>query len=88
VVGGGALGATAGALDADTWKEAYGISDDFVQRISSMVQPGDSAVFVLARTVNPDLVADAFHGYGGTVLRSTLSGAQQARVEATLHGIR
>ena len=88
VVGGGALGATAGAIDADTWKDAYGISDDFVKRVSALVQPGDSAVYVLARTINPDLVADAFRGYGGTVLRSTLSGAQQARVEATLHGVR
>lgn len=87
-IGGVTLGATFGAIDADTWKDAYGISDDFVQRISTMVQPGDSAVFVLARAVNPDLIADAFHGYGGTVLRTTLSGAQQARVEATLHGAR
>jgi uncharacterized membrane protein len=87
-IGGVTLGATFGAIDAGTWKEAYGISEDFVQRISTMVQPGDSAVFALARVVNPDLIADAFRGYGGTVLRTTLSGAQQARVEATLHGAR
>ena len=87
-VGGAVLGASFGALDADTWKEAYGISDDFVQRVSSMVQPGDSAVFVLARVINPDLIADAFHGYGGTVLRTTLNEVQRARVEATLHGAR
>lgn len=42
--------------------------------------------FVLARTINPDLVADAFKGYGGTVLRTTLSKEQQAKVEATLQG--
>ena len=83
-----ALGGTLGAIDAESWKDAYGISDDFVKRVSALVQPGDSAVYVLARTINPDLVADAFRGYGGTVLRSTLSGAQQARVEATLHGVR
>ncbi len=87
-LGGVALGATFGAIDADSWKEAYGISDEFVQRISSMVQPGDSAVFVLARTINPDLVADAFRGFGGTVLRTTLSDEQRTRVEATLHGVR
>jgi uncharacterized membrane protein len=87
-IGGVTLGATFGAIDAGTWKDAYGISDDFVQRISTMVQPGDSAVFALARVVNPDLIADAFRGYGGTVIRTTLSPAQQARVEATLHGAR
>jgi uncharacterized membrane protein len=38
--------------------------------------------------VNPDLVADAFRGFGGTVLRTTLSDVQRAKVEATLHGAR
>src|SRR4030095_2184633 len=28
-----ALGATAGALDATSWKEDFGISEDFVQRV-------------------------------------------------------
>jgi uncharacterized membrane protein len=85
---GGALGATFGAIDAESWKEDYGISEDFVQRVGSMVQRSDSAIFVLARTVNPDLVADAFRGYGGTILRTTLSDVQRAKVEATLHGAR
>ena len=83
-----ALGATLGAIDAEGWKEEFGISEDFVQRIGSMVQPGDSAVFVLARSVNPDQVADAFRGYGGTVLRTTLNDKQRARVEETLHATR
>ncbi len=85
-IGGVALGATLGAIDADSWKQDYGISEDFVERVGSMIQPGDSAVFVLARTVNPDLVADAFRGYGGTVLRTTLNDVQRARVESTLQG--
>ena len=81
-----ALGGTLGAIDAESWKEAYGISEDFVKRVSAMLQPGDSAVFVLARTINADLVADAFRGFGGTVLRTTLTKEQRAKVEATLHG--
>src|SRR5215475_6436799 len=55
-----ALGATAGALDAESWKEDYGISEDFVDRTSAMVQPGDSAIFALLRTIDPDLVAAQF----------------------------
>ncbi len=51
-----------------------------------MVQPGDSAIFVLARTINPDLIADAFRGFGGEVIRTTLTDSQKSRVEATLHG--
>src|SRR5262249_40672369 len=64
------LGATAGAIDAGTWKEDFGISDDFVQRVGAMVQPGDSAIFALLRTIAPDIVAAQFQGYGGTILRT------------------
>ena len=79
-----ALGATAGALDAEDWKDDYGISEDFVQSVGAMVQPGDSAIFALLRTINPDIVAAQFKGYGGTVLRTTLNNDQKAKVEATL----
>jgi uncharacterized membrane protein len=84
-LGGGVLGASAGALDASSWKEDFGISEDFVQKIGTMVQPGDSAIFALLRTLDPELVDEQFRGYGGTILRTTLSDAQRAKVEATLH---
>ena len=84
-LGGVALGATAGAIDAESWKERYGITEDFVQRVGTLVQPGDSAIFALLRTIDPELVAAQFKGYGGTILRTTLNTAQQAQVEATLH---
>jgi uncharacterized membrane protein len=83
-ISGVALGATAGALDADSWKEDYGISEDFVQRVGTLVQPGDSAIFALLRSIDPDLVAAQFKGYGGTILRTTLNPSQRAKVEATL----
>jgi len=83
-----AFGASLGAIDAESWKDDYGISEDFVQRVGAMVQPGDSAIFALARTINPTLVADAFQGYGGTVLRTTLNDEQRAKVERTLQTAR
>src|SRR5215470_11635317 len=85
-IGGTALGATLGAIDAEDWKDEYGISEDFVQRIGTMVQPGDSAIFALLRSLDPDLVAAQFKGYGGTILRTTLSPSQREKVEATLQG--
>jgi len=57
-----ALGATLGAIDVETWKEDYGISEDFVQRVGTMVQPVDSAIFALLRTIDPELVAAQFKG--------------------------
>ena len=83
--GGTALGAGLGAIDADSWKEDFGISDDFVKDVGLMVQPGDSAIFALLRTVNREAVATEFRGYGGTILSTTLSPEQQARVERVLN---
>jgi uncharacterized membrane protein len=81
---GGALGAGAGALDASWWKDEFGIPDDFVQRVGGMIQNGDSAIFAILRVGDPDVVADRFRGYGGTVLRTTLNHDQQEKVEKVL----
>lgn len=85
-VGAGALslglaGAVIGAEDAAEWKATYGISDDFVQQVGGMVQPGQSALFVLARTSEPAKVAEQFRGYGGKVLRTTLSPQAAAKLQ-------
>ena len=82
---GGALGAGAGALDASWWKDEFGIPDEFVKQIGTMVQPGDSAIFAVLRTADPTIVADQFRGYGGTILSTTLSRDQQEKVESVLH---
>jgi uncharacterized membrane protein len=81
---GGVTGAVIGADDADTWKTTYGISDDFVKQVGGMVQPGQSAVFVLARTSDPVAVAERFRGYGGTVLRTTLSKQAATKFEQVM----
>jgi uncharacterized membrane protein len=85
-LGGGALGAAGGALDADWWKESYGIDDGFVKEVGAMVQRGDSAIFALIRNADPDYLAEQFRGYGGTVLRSTLTKEQADKVQAVLEG--
>jgi len=83
-IGGTALGAGLGAADASSWKEEFGIPDEFVQRVGALIQPGDSAIYAILRTSDPDIVADQFRGYGGTILRTTLSRDQQAKVEKVL----
>ena len=82
--GGTALGAGFGAMDAESWKDEFGIPEDFVQQVSVLIQPGDSAIYAILRVGNPDIVADQFKGYGGTILRTTLSPEQEARVEKVL----
>ena len=83
-VSGTAIGAGLGALDASSWKDEFGIPEDFVERVGALVQPGDSAIFAILRVGDPDAVADQFRGYGGTILRTTLSRDQQAKVEKVL----
>jgi uncharacterized membrane protein len=83
-LGGTALGAGLGAVDASSWKDEFGIPDDFVKRVGAMIQPGDSAIYAILRVGDPEVVADKFRGYGGTILRTTLSKEQQAKVEQVL----
>jgi uncharacterized membrane protein len=85
-IGGGALGVAGGALDAYSWKDDFGISEDFVNSVGAMVQPGDSAIFVLGRTADPTLLAERFRGYGGTVLQSSLTKEQSDKLQSVLEG--
>ena len=81
---GGTIGALAGGDDAADWKERFGITDQFVREVGGLVKPGDSAVFVLLRSGDPEVVGRHFAGYGGTVLRTTLTPAQATRVQQTI----
>lgn len=87
-VGGATLGAMSGGVvgfdDATTWKEKYGISDEFVKEVGGMIQPGQSAVFVLAHSSHPSRVVEQFRGYGGKVLRTNLSAEETKKITDTL----
>lgn len=83
---GGIVGATGGALDAEWWKNEFGIPEEFARGIGGMVKPGDSAILALLRTADPVAVAEQFRGYGGTVLRTTLTKDQSNKVQAILDG--
>ena len=80
----GRIGGAIGYEDADTFKREYGISDDFVKEVGGMIKPGDSAVFAVVRGVNPEQMAEKFRGYGGTILRTSLSPKVAQRVQETI----
>src|SRR5262245_5651515 len=88
--GGAAVGAVTGGVfgfdDAATWKEDFGITDEFVKKVGEMIQAGQSAVFVLVRNADPDMVAEKFRGPGGTVLRTTLSPERTKKLQESLAG--
>ncbi|HLI76497.1 MAG TPA: DUF1269 domain-containing protein [Acidobacteriaceae bacterium] len=81
-----ALGATTGAMDAAFWKDELGVPEDFVRQVSSLVEPGSSAIFAVLHADQSEQVVARFQGYGGKVLRTTLTEDHKRRIAAALHG--
>jgi uncharacterized membrane protein len=77
-----AVGASAGALSGSL--ADVGINDDFMKELAATLTPGSSALFVLVRKVTPDKVLLELQGSGGTVLKTTLSDDDEAKLQAAL----
>lgn len=84
----GAAGAVIGGEGAAEARNSYGISEDFVRQVGGMVQPGQSALFVLAEIDEPAKLAEHFEGYGGTILRTTLRPEQAKRIQQVINADR
>jgi uncharacterized membrane protein len=67
---GAAIGAASGALGGALTD--YGVDDKFMKELSSSLQPGNAALFVLVRKMTADKVLDALKGTGGVVLKTSL----------------
>lgn len=76
---GGIMGAAIGA------GTDMGIKDDFRQRVQELVQPGTSALLVIARKVTPDKFTEALRPYGGTVLKTSLPHDAEQQLMKALH---
>lgn len=76
------VGAVAGALSD------VGINDDFMKQLAEKLTPGTSALFVLVDSDLTDKVLDALRGTGGTVLQSSLSHEDEAKLQAALNSAR
>ena len=81
---GGTIGAVGGAIDADWWKDEFGISEAFVHDVGRMIGTGDSAIFMLLRSAEPEYVTQQLATYGGKVLWATLTREQKAKLQAIL----
>lgn len=83
---GGVLGVVAGAVAASP--SDAGINDQFVEDLSKDFKPGCSALFTLVGKADPDRVEEAFLGFGGKVLVSSLSAESEAAIQAFLNETR
>jgi uncharacterized membrane protein len=86
MVTGAALGAGSGALAGAL--SDYGIDDAFIRSVGSTIEPGSSALFVLVRSVTADKVLPELHSFEGTVLRTSLSNEQEARLRQALQDVK
>ncbi len=65
-----AVGAGAGAVSGALTD--YGIDDDFMKDVSTILQPGQAALFMMVRTIASDRVIERLGEKGGRVLRTNL----------------
>jgi uncharacterized membrane protein len=85
MVAGAAVGAGSGALAGRL--SDYGINDQFIRSVGSTIEPGSSALFVLVRSVTADRILPELQPFQGTVLRTSLSNEQEARLQQALQGV-
>jgi uncharacterized membrane protein len=81
-----AVGASAGAVSGALTD--VGIDDNFMKNLGATLTPGSSALFVLLRnpTTAPDKVLEELKGTGGTILKTSLSHEDEAKIQAALNG--
>lgn len=56
------------------WRQRVGVTDkDFSRRASKLLRPGDSALLLHIKTLDPDVVIDEVQRYGGRWLQTPLT---------------
>ena len=80
-----AVGATAGAVSGALTD--VGIDDNFMKELGASMTPGSSSLFVLLRNplAAPDKVLEELKGTGGTILKTSLSHEDEAKIQAALN---
>ncbi|RLA95311.1 MAG: hypothetical protein DRG83_18760, partial [Deltaproteobacteria bacterium] len=81
---GAAVGAGAGAVSGKL--SDIGISDKFMKELADTFKPGSSALFVLVRKSTPDKVVERLKGFGGKVLKTSLTKDKEEELQKVLSG--
>jgi uncharacterized membrane protein len=77
---GAAMGALFGAI------EKAGIDHHFQQQVRDMVQPGNSALFLVVDKITADKAVAALSKFGGRVLKTSLSHEAEQHLQDALYG--
>jgi len=71
----GALGGAIGGKFTDV-----GVDDNFIKQVGNTIEPGNSALFLLVTSATEDKVAEELQGIKATVLQTSLSNEQEAKL--------
>ncbi len=77
---GGAIGALMGVFNKS------GIDAGFRDRVEHLVEPGHSAVVIMAAKITEDKFANAMAPFGGTVLKTSMSDTDEKELAEELSG--
>jgi uncharacterized membrane protein len=66
------------------WRDNLHLSNEFIRDVGAMVQPGDSAIFMLLQTSNLLVPLRHLRNYGGTLLHTALNQQQEDKLKAVL----
>lgn len=76
----GAVGGALGGKFTD-----IGVDDKFIKEVGNTIEPGHSAVFMLVRNATWDKVEEQWSKVDATVLRTSLSEEDEAKLRETFH---
>ena len=76
----GALGGAIGGHFTDV-----GVDDEFIKQVGSQIEPGHSALFLLIAQSTPDKLLEEFGKFDGTVLQTSLSEEDEAKLRDAFH---
>lgn len=79
---GAAVGAGAGAVSGKLTD--LGVNDNFMKELGASFKPETSALFLLVKKATPDKVAERLKGYGGKVLRTSLTKDKEEELQKVL----
>lgn len=76
-----AMGALSGAVGGKF--RDIGVDDKFIKEVGRTIEPGHSALFLLVVSATEDKVLEELKDYNATVLRTSLSKDDEAKLRAT-----
>ena len=85
---GAAIGAMVGGAGTALSVMSAGIADEFVKDAQRLMKPGTSAIFVLDREGDMDVILHSIRGLGGTVLKTNVDVERARLIQTTLAATR